>query len=69
MLRQIYAKADLPLTPAALGDLHGFLAAHPRGKYGQVQYNLRRDFGLEPAAIRERFQFYLDRFPVRIEVK
>jgi hypothetical protein len=69
VLKQIYAKADLPLNPAALRELHEFLAAHPRGKYGQVQYNLRRDFGLEPAAIRERFQFYLDRFPVPIEVK
>jgi hypothetical protein len=69
VLKQIYSKAGLSLTPAALTQLHEFLAAHPRGKYGQVQYNLRRDFGLRPEAIRERFQFYLDRFPVRIEVK
>ncbi|MEA3178827.1 MAG: hypothetical protein QOI59_2350 [Gammaproteobacteria bacterium] len=69
VLKQIYSKAGLSLTPAALAQLHEFLAAHPRGKYGQVQYNLRRDFGLQPEAIRERFQFYLDRFPVRIEVK
>jgi hypothetical protein len=69
VLKQIYSKAGLSLTPAALAQLHEFLAAHPRGKYGQVQYNLRRDFGLRPEAIRERFQFYLDRFAVRIEVK
>ena len=69
VLKQIYAKADLPLTGSALAELHAFLAAHPRGKYGQVQYNLRRDFGLEPQAIRERFKFYFDRFPARIEVK
>ena len=24
---------------------------------------------IEPAAIRERFQFYFDRFPARVEVK
>ena len=58
------AQADLRQgRPAA----HGCCAARtctvsspriPRGKYGQVQYNLRRDFGMEPAAIRERFQFY-----------
>jgi hypothetical protein len=52
-----------------LRELHEFLAAHPRGKYGQVKYNLRRDFGLQPEAIRERFAFYMDRFPVRIEVQ
>jgi hypothetical protein len=69
VLKQIYAKAGLTLTASALRELHEFLAAHPRGKYGQVQYNLRRDFGLQPQAIRERFKFYLDRFPVRIEVK
>ena len=69
VLTQIYAKAGLTLTPAALRELHEFLAAHPRGKYGQVKYNLRRDFGLQPEAIRERFKFYMDRFPVRIEVK
>jgi hypothetical protein len=69
ILKQIYARAGMTLTPSALQDLHRFLADHPRGRYGQVRYNLRRDFGLEPAAIRERFQFYLDRFPVPIEVK
>jgi hypothetical protein len=69
VLTQIYAKAGLTLTPAALRELHEFLGAHPRGKYGQVKYNLRRDFGLQPEAIRERFKFYMDRFPVRIEVK
>jgi hypothetical protein len=69
VLRQIYSKAELPLTPAALHELHRFLAAHPRAKYGQVQYDLRRDFELDPAAIRARFKFYMDRFPVRVEVR
>ena len=69
ILKQIYARSGMTLTPSALQDLHKFLADHPRGRYGQVRYNLRRDFGLEPQAIRERFKFYLDRFPVPIEVK
>jgi hypothetical protein len=68
VLKQIYAKADLPLTSEVLCGLHDFQTSHPRGKYGQVQYNLRRDFGLQPEAIRERFKFYMDRFPVRVEV-
>lgn len=69
ILKRIYAKADLPLTPAALRKLHQFLATHPRGKYGQVRYDLRRDFALRPEAIRERFQFYMERFAVRVEVE
>lgn len=69
VLKQIYAKAGMTLTPATLRELHQFLADHPRGRYGQVQYNLRRDFGLQPEAIRERFGFYLERFPVPIEVR
>jgi hypothetical protein len=35
---------------------------------GQVVYDLRGDFGAEPAALREPFSFYLERFPVKVEV-
>ena len=46
------------------------LEANPRGKHGQLVYDLRGDFGLDPEAIRQRFAFYFDRFPkVRVEVK
>ena len=34
---------------------------------GQVVYDLRRDFDVEPAELRRPFGFYLDRFPVRVE--
>jgi hypothetical protein len=35
-----------------------------------VVYDLRGDFGLEPPEVRERFAFYLERFPqVRDEVR
>jgi hypothetical protein len=33
-----------------------------------VVYDLRRDFDAEPAELRRPFQFYLDRFAVRVEV-
>ena len=45
-----------------------FLADNPRGTHGQIVYDLRRDFGLTPDAVRKRFQFYFDRFPMRAEV-
>ncbi len=67
-VERIYAAAGLPMTPEARAQILAYLAAHPRGKEGQVVYDLRVDFGVEPAALRAPFGFYLDRFPVRIEV-
>jgi hypothetical protein len=65
----IYAKTGLPLTEAVRGRMAAFLDENPRGKHGALDYDLRRDFGLEPAAIRARFAAYCARFPVRVEVK
>jgi hypothetical protein len=43
------------------------MVENPRGKHGRIAYDLRRDFGLDPAAVREQFDFYFARFPVRAE--
>jgi hypothetical protein len=67
-LARIYEAAGLPLTAAARAEHEAYLRAHPRGKEGQVVYDLRRDFDVEPAALRAPFGFYLERFPVRVEV-
>jgi hypothetical protein len=67
-LARIYEAAGLPLTPAARAQHEAYRRAHPRGKEGQVVYDLRRDFDVEPAELRRPFGFYLDRFPVRVEV-
>jgi hypothetical protein len=67
ILEQVYARAQLPVTAAARAQLDGYLAAHPRGKAGQVRYNLKRDFGVDPLALRERFRFYSARFAVADE--
>jgi len=64
----IYQRAGLPLTAEVRGVMSQFLAKNPRGKHGQIVYNLRRDFRLEPDDVRQRFQFYFDRFPLRAEV-
>lgn len=68
-MEQVYARAGLELDAAARAQLEGYIAEHPRGKEGQVIYNLQRDFGIDPAALRERFRFYFDRFPVKAEVR
>jgi hypothetical protein len=69
ILREIYKRADLPLSDAALGALHAYLEAHETKATEKLVYNLKRDFGVDAADIRERFGFYFDRFPVRVEVQ
>jgi hypothetical protein len=63
VVRQIHAKAGLPESETAARELRDFIASHPRGKHGQVVYNLERDFGVSPAELRKRFDFYFDAFP------
>lgn len=58
MIEKIYAKTDLPLTPEVRRHLRAFIDSNPRGKHGQVIYDLQRDFGVSPEALRERFSFY-----------
>jgi hypothetical protein len=69
MVERIYAKAGLELTTQARAGMQQFIEEHPRGKHGQVQYNLKEDFGIDPAVLRERFRFYFDAFPVKAEAK
>jgi hypothetical protein len=64
---RVYARAGLPMTPEARASLSAFMAANPRGKHGQVIYDLRGDFGLDPAEVRKPFADYVERFRVRVE--
>ena len=67
-VQKIYDLHDMEFTPKARQEMADFIAAHPRGKHGRVRYHLKEHFGVEPDAIRERFQFYYDALPVKIEV-
>lgn len=67
MVGRIYAQAGLPMTREARASLDAFMAENPRGKHGQVVYDLEKDFGVDPADVRRRFDFYFERFPVRVE--
>jgi hypothetical protein len=67
MVARIYERAGVEMTAEARGDLARFVADHPRGKFGQVIYDLEGDFGVRPDDLRKRFDFYFERFPVRIE--
>lgn len=69
VVRSIYETAGLELTADAERQIAEYVEAHPRGKEGQVVYDLRKDFDADPADVRAPFGFYFDRFPVRVEVK
>lgn len=66
--QRVLEAADLPTTDESAQDLRDYMEHHPRGKAGRVVYDLAGDFGLDLPALRERFRFYTDLFPVRHEV-
>lgn len=69
-LAPAYDKAGLPFDREAQAAIDVALSANQRGRHGQLVYDLRADFGLDPADVRKRFDFYFDRFPgVRVEVR
>lgn len=67
VVEQVYDRAGVELTRTARAQMDAYVRANPRGKHGQVSYDLMGDFGVGPAEVRERFAFYLDRFGVRPE--
>ncbi|SFR90572.1 sulfotransferase family protein [Sphingomonas jatrophae] len=67
VLRRVYDLAGLDLTAEAEAALLGYLAENPRNLHGRVIYDLEGVFGVDVAALRQRFAFYYDRFPVARE--
>ncbi len=68
-VERIYDLADLSMTPETRAQLDRYMDANPRGKHGRIVYDLSGDFGIEPEALRERFSFYYERFPVELEIR
>lgn len=66
-LREVYDLAGLELTPEAEAKLLGYLNENPRHQHGRVIYDLEGVFEVDVPKLRERFQFYYDRYPVRWE--
>jgi len=66
MVARVYELAGQPLDPRARRAMEGFMAEHPRGKFGTVEYDLGQ-FGLDPDERREALRFYTDRFGVALE--
>jgi len=65
-VEKIYRLAGVPFDTESKAALTGYQDDHPRGRFGRVRYNLA-DFDLDAEELRERFRFYTDRFPVKLE--
>jgi hypothetical protein len=65
-VERIYQLAGIPYDSDSTAALLGYQNDHPRGRFGRVRYNLA-DFELDASELRERFRFYTDRFPVKLE--
>jgi len=68
MVEKIYHRAGLEFDAKARAELEGFLAVHPNDKHGKMVYDLQRQFGIDPAQLSQRFDFYYDRFPAKRKV-
>ncbi|MEM9731694.1 MAG: sulfotransferase [Myxococcota bacterium] len=67
MVERIYRVANLEMTPGARASLGQYMIENPRGKHGRIVYDLQGDFGVDPEALRARFAFYFEAFPIRAE--
>lgn len=62
-VERIYALADQPLDERARRAHADYLAHHERDRHGKVVYEFE-PFGLEPGALRTRFEPYVERFGI-----
>jgi hypothetical protein len=67
MLARIEEAAGLPFDAVARRAITRYVDANPRGRYGKLEYDLRR-FGIDPAERREALRFYTDRFDLPYEI-
>lgn len=67
ILETLYGYNGTALTEDTRAAFARYLHDNPRGKHGQIRYDLRRHFGRTPDEVRSRFGFYFDRFDVREE--
>jgi hypothetical protein len=66
MVARVYDLAGQPLDNRATSAMASFMADHPRGRHGAVEYDLAQ-FGLDSGERRRALTFYSDRFGVTAE--
>ena len=66
-IERIYRMADLPFTADVEAAMRRYIGDNPRGKHGQIIYDLEGDFGVSREALYERFAAYMKCFDVERE--
>jgi hypothetical protein len=61
MVRRIYELADQPFTEEVEAMMAAYMADHPQGRHGRIDYRAE-DVGLDRAELERRFGFYTERF-------
>ena len=68
VLQQLYALAGVDVEPKVAKRFQAYIDSNRRGGKGRIPYDLRGHFGVDPAELRSRFDFYFDRFDIRPEI-
>jgi hypothetical protein len=66
VVQRVYDVAGQPLDEASRTAMAAFMAEHPRGRLGTIEYDLA-PFGLDRAELRRALSFYTERFGVTEE--
>ena len=66
MVARVYDLAGQPLDERSRAAMAAFMAAHPRGRFGAVEYDLA-EFGVDASERRRALSFYTERFGVTLE--
>jgi hypothetical protein len=64
-VQAIYTKAGLEMSATASAEINSYIQCRPRSKYGRIIYDLKSQFGVEPAELAQRFEFYYQKFAVK----
>lgn len=68
VLDELYSLAGVDIAPKVAKRFQAYIDSNRRGGKGRIPYDLRGHFGVDPAELRSRFDFYFDRFDVRPEI-
>jgi hypothetical protein len=68
-IERVYQHVGWPVDAYARAAMERHLLDHERGRDGQLRYDFRNDFGLDPSDFRHRFSSYMEAFGVQEEVR
>lgn len=60
-VEKIYEALDIEMSGSAADAMRHFIADNPKGKHGEHSYQAA-DYGINPAAVRDTFSRYIERF-------